>query len=148
MAATSLCAETPWPDRDLLCWSAPENLRCRGVDKTGLAGWGLPDFDTAVRTGINRAGEELDPSMPFQSNAAFSDDEINAMWTYIQTVPSLEFGARQGRSGARKNGASRAWCTTHGMLWMEQDTCAAGVTQSRLPSAGPIRTSNTGKALE
>lgn len=52
----------------------------------GIASWTLADFSTAIRTGITPGGDELDSSMPWQSFSALTDDEIEALYVYLQTV--------------------------------------------------------------
>jgi hypothetical protein len=44
-----------------------------------------------VRTGVTPEGETLDPEMmPWKSIGQFSDDELKAIWLYINSVPAVE----------------------------------------------------------
>lgn len=62
--------------------------------ESGLAGWTEEDFFRALREGRSRDGSELDPFMPWQLTAQMTDDEIRAMWLYMQTLPPREYGDR------------------------------------------------------
>jgi mono/diheme cytochrome c family protein len=61
---------------------------------TGLGGWTLADFDRAVRGGVSKNGYQLAKDMPSTEFSHFTDDEIAAMWAYLQTVPAKAFGGR------------------------------------------------------
>ncbi|HZD10846.1 MAG TPA: hypothetical protein VE553_05830 [Candidatus Binatia bacterium] len=46
-----------------------------------------------MRTGISPHGHELDPEfMPWKSFARFSDDELKALWIYLQSLLPQESG--------------------------------------------------------
>ncbi len=56
-----------------------------------LATWTHEDFKKALRTGIAPDGKILDPEqMPVESTNWLSDDEISAIWLYIQSLPAVE----------------------------------------------------------
>jgi mono/diheme cytochrome c family protein len=60
----------------------------RGGD---LGKWTEADFMRAVRTGVTPNGKTLDPEMmPWKSVGQFSDDELKAIWLYLQSLPSIE----------------------------------------------------------
>jgi len=62
---------------------------------TGLADWSLEDFTAAIREGRSRDGTELNPQfMPFRVYRHFTDEEIGAVWAYLQSVEPREFGNR------------------------------------------------------
>ena len=52
----------------------------------GLAGWSLEDFQTAIQTGIRPDGSQLDPGMPVVAFAAFTDVEVEAIYTFLQSL--------------------------------------------------------------
>lgn len=54
----------------------------------GLGQWTEEQFRLAVQTGQHPDGRILSPAMP--RFAAFSDEDISAIWAYLQTVPVLE----------------------------------------------------------
>jgi mono/diheme cytochrome c family protein len=55
-----------------------------------LGSWTEADFFRAIREGKRPDGRELDPSMPWRYNARMTDDELRAIWLYLQTVPPKE----------------------------------------------------------
>jgi mono/diheme cytochrome c family protein len=58
-----------------------------------LAGWSFEDFKTALRTGVTPAGRELRAEfMPWPTIGKMTDDELEAIWLYLQTVPPRDFG--------------------------------------------------------
>ena len=46
----------------------------------------------AVRTGRRPDGRQLDEFMPWKVFAGMTDAEVHALWRYLQSVPSKEFG--------------------------------------------------------
>jgi mono/diheme cytochrome c family protein len=64
-------------------------------EATGIGGWTEADFFRALREGRRPNGEELDPVMPWASaTSKMTDDEIHAIWLYLQTVPPRTIGKR------------------------------------------------------
>ncbi len=56
---------------------------------SGIGSWTESDFFTALRQGRRPDGTELDPVwMPWRSAGQMTDDEIRALWMYLQTVPA------------------------------------------------------------
>jgi mono/diheme cytochrome c family protein len=60
-----------------------------------LAGWGVDDFIRTVRTGVTPSGDKLRPPMTdvLQALRMQSDDELTAIFLYLQSLPPKEFGA-------------------------------------------------------
>ncbi len=57
-----------------------------GPDLTGLENWTEQDFINTIRQGINPNGDVLDyEEMPWNYYTRMTDDELNALWLYIQT---------------------------------------------------------------
>lgn len=54
--------------------------------------WSEADFINTIRTGVNPAGRALIPEMPWMTYKNMTDDELRALWAYIQTVPAKEAG--------------------------------------------------------
>jgi mono/diheme cytochrome c family protein len=53
--------------------------------------WKEDDFIKAMRTGVTPTGHQLDPvQMPWEHYKNFSDDELKAVFLYLQTLPKLE----------------------------------------------------------
>ena len=56
-----------------------------------LIAWDEADFLKALRTGVAKSGRQLDPKeMPWEHFKNLSDDELKAIWAYLQTQPKLE----------------------------------------------------------
>jgi mono/diheme cytochrome c family protein len=56
-----------------------------------LIKWQEADFMKAIRTGVKPDGKKLDPKqMPWEHFKNFSDDEIKAIFIYLQSLPKLE----------------------------------------------------------
>jgi mono/diheme cytochrome c family protein len=55
----------------------------------GLSGWSEADFIQTIRTGVNPHGHKLDPLyMPWESFAKLHDEELKAIWLYLQSLPA------------------------------------------------------------
>jgi hypothetical protein len=53
--------------------------------------WTEAEFINTIRTGVTPSGHELDPElMPWKDYQAFYDDELKAVWIYLQSLPKLE----------------------------------------------------------
>jgi len=61
----------------------------RNLTPAALGGWQEADFFRALREGKRPDGSAIDPFMPWQAFAKMSDDEIAALWAYLQTVPPV-----------------------------------------------------------
>jgi mono/diheme cytochrome c family protein len=55
-----------------------------------LIGWSEEDFFTTLRTGVVPTGRTLSDSMPWLYFSKMTDDEITAVWLYLQSQPALE----------------------------------------------------------
>jgi cytochrome c553 len=61
----------------------------------GISGWPEAYFFRVMREGIDPAGRTLDARwMPWKTSGKMTDDELRALWTYLQTLPSRPFGNR------------------------------------------------------
>ena len=56
-----------------------------------LRGWSEADFINALRTGIRPGGSELRAPMPWQIAGQMTDDELGAMFRYLQSLPALPY---------------------------------------------------------
>lgn len=55
-----------------------------------VAFWSEEDFMNAIRNGVTPSGHELDPKlMPWKEYGAMSDDELKAIYLYLQSLPKL-----------------------------------------------------------
>ena len=56
-----------------------------------VALWTENQFINTIRTGVTPSGHELDSEfMPWKSYRLFTDDELKAVWLYLQSLPKLE----------------------------------------------------------
>ncbi len=56
-----------------------------------LVSWTEDQFFAALRTGATPSGHALDPAlMPWKDYSKFYDDELQAIWLYLQSLPKLE----------------------------------------------------------
>lgn len=56
-----------------------------------LGSWTEEDFMNTIRTGKTPSGHELDPNfMPWKDISLFYDDELKAVFMYLQSLPKLE----------------------------------------------------------
>lgn len=63
--------------------------------ESGLAGWTEEQFRTVLRTGVTPSGHEINPrQMPWPALARMTDDEIGALFLYLQSLPPLPEGSR------------------------------------------------------
>lgn len=73
-----------WPPAPNLTWGAGSRL----------SAWTEEDFFTLIRTGM-RHGKQIDPKyMPWSSYKYMSDDELRAVWVYLQSLPKKDYGNR------------------------------------------------------
>jgi cytochrome c553 len=55
----------------------------------GLKGWTEADFFRALREGRKKDGSGINPFMPWLFTQHMTDDEIRAVWNYLQTIPAV-----------------------------------------------------------
>ena len=54
--------------------------------------WSEADFMTTLRTGVTPSGHQLIDMMPWKYFGQMTDDELKAVWLYLQSLPALEQG--------------------------------------------------------
>lgn len=54
--------------------------------ETGIGGWSLEQFATAIQSGVRPDGSSIDPFMPWTYYAQLTDVEVEAIYLYLQTV--------------------------------------------------------------
>jgi hypothetical protein len=79
---------------DVTAWSGPWGVsytRNLTPDKeTGLGDWTEQNFIDTIRSGKRLGkGRDLLPPMPWPAFANFSDDELKAMFAYLQSIPAI-----------------------------------------------------------
>jgi mono/diheme cytochrome c family protein len=71
-------------------WPPAANLTPGG----NLVNWTEAEFIDAFRTGIRPEGERFDEAMPYEAVGRMSDDELKAIWLFLQSLPAIESGNR------------------------------------------------------
>jgi len=61
---------------------------------SGIGRWKKADFYTAMRYGRRPNGTNIDPFMPWNTFKQMSDTELDALWAFLQTLPSRPAGGR------------------------------------------------------
>lgn len=56
--------------------------------------WSLEEFRTALRDGIRPGGVTMHPFMPVRFTKLMTDQEIEAVWRYVTSVPARKLGER------------------------------------------------------
>ncbi len=58
--------------------------------ETGLGAWTLEEFTQALRTGRHQGrGRQILPPMPWPLIGQLTDDDMRAVFTYLQSVPAI-----------------------------------------------------------
>ncbi|HEU0291453.1 MAG TPA: c-type cytochrome [Anaerolineales bacterium] len=57
-----------------------------------MKGWSEEDFITTMRTGVTPSGHQLKDVMPWKYFGQMTDDELKAVWMYLQSLPALPQG--------------------------------------------------------
>lgn len=58
----------------------------------GLGTWTEKDFVRAMREGKRLDGSKIDEFMPWRAFGRMNDEELRAIWLYLQSVPAKPFG--------------------------------------------------------
>ena len=59
-----------------------------------VAGWSQADFQKAIQTGVTPAGKTLDSFMPYKTFANLTNDEVQALWLYVHSLPARPAGTQ------------------------------------------------------
>jgi mono/diheme cytochrome c family protein len=57
-----------------------------------MKGWSEEDFIATMRTGVTPNGHQLKEVMPWKYFGQMTDDELKAVWLYLQSLPALPQG--------------------------------------------------------
>lgn len=55
-----------------------------------LGSWSKEDFITTMRTGVTPKGHQLNQEMPWMYFGQMTNDELSAVWMYLQSLSTLE----------------------------------------------------------
>jgi mono/diheme cytochrome c family protein len=69
--------------------------------QTGLGDWTARDFKATIRTGRHMGrGRAVLPPMPIQVYKNFTDDDLEAIFAYLQTIPAVKNNVPEPRTAA------------------------------------------------
>lgn len=68
----------------------PDSPPTANLTPVGLGSWSEEDFFRAMRVGTRPDGSRISEVMPWRSMASLTDDELRALWAYLETVPPAE----------------------------------------------------------
>ncbi|RBP80151.1 nicotinate dehydrogenase subunit B [Rhodobacter sp. 140A] len=79
--------------------------------ETGLGAWSYPAFARAMREGISRDGHHLYPAFPYTAFAKITEDDMQALYAHIQSLPPVRAEVPPSRMIAPVNlrGTMAAW---------------------------------------
>ena len=69
----------------------PDWKPAANITPTTTKTWTEADFMNVLRTGKTPLGVQLDTLMPYRLTKLMTDDEIRAVWAFIQTVPPKQY---------------------------------------------------------
>jgi cytochrome c553 len=72
----------------------PRSVPAANITPAGLGAWTDADFIRVMRTGARPDGRVLSTLMPWPYYAQLTDDELRAIWRFLQAIPPLETGTR------------------------------------------------------
>jgi mono/diheme cytochrome c family protein len=72
----------------------PNTVPAANITPAGLGAWSEADFFKVMRTGTRPDGRRLDPFMPWPYFAQMTDDELRAIWRFLQVIPPRPTGTR------------------------------------------------------
>ncbi len=80
---------------DLTAWAGPWGVsfprNLTPDPTTGLGSWTEDMFIKTLRLGKHQGeGRNLLPPMPWQSIGQFNDDDLKAIWAYLQSIPAID----------------------------------------------------------
>lgn len=62
--------------------------------ETGLGNWTIADFEIALRTGKRPDGTQLSEFMPWKATAKMTDQDLEAVWLFLRSLPPKPVGGR------------------------------------------------------
>lgn len=71
-------------------WGVSVSANITSDPKSGIGSWSDADIKRAITRGISRNGYELRPPMAFAYYAGVSDADLDALITWLRTVPPLQ----------------------------------------------------------
>ncbi len=57
---------------------------------TGIGSWSIEDFRRAVTDGVNKRGQDMYPTMPYDFYTKVTRDDVDALYAYLKTVKPVK----------------------------------------------------------
>lgn len=89
-------------------WGVSYSANLTPDEETGVGAWDEDLFMTTIRNGkIHGAGRPIMPPMPWMNYGKMTDDDLKAMFAYLQSIPPIknkvqEYEAPGGTSGGAR----------------------------------------------
>lgn len=80
------CHGSEWEGQREMPGAPPGTPPIPSLRRAGLTGWGEADFERALRHGQKPGGIALHDFMPWEIYAGMTDDEVAAIWMFLQTL--------------------------------------------------------------
>ena len=72
----------------------PEWKPAANITPTGIGAYSLADFTRLLRDGVRPSGVAVDTLMPVRATRLMTDEEIEAVYKFLRTVPPKAYGGR------------------------------------------------------
>jgi cytochrome c553 len=72
--------------------TAIQGVKVANLTPAGIGKWTEADFTKVLRTGVRPDGRVLSAVMPWPYTKFLTDDEIRAMWMFLQSLPPRQAG--------------------------------------------------------
>jgi len=93
LARTCMLCHGPALNGQTISVGGPETYLALNLTPGGeMKGWSEEDFIATMRTGVTPNGHQLKDVMPWKYFGQMTDDELKALWLYLQSLPSLPQG--------------------------------------------------------
>ncbi len=67
----------------------PNFPNAQNITPAGIGDWTEADFTRALHTGVRKDGTKIDPFMPWPLAGQMTDEEIQATWLYVKSLPAV-----------------------------------------------------------
>jgi cytochrome c553 len=88
LAAVSGCTSCHRPDLKGGPAGPPDAPPASDISPAALGDWDAADFFAAMRDGIRPDGSQISDFMPWRVMGAMTDDELTAIWLFLQDAPT------------------------------------------------------------
>jgi mono/diheme cytochrome c family protein len=74
--------------------ASPDTVQASNLTSAALGTWAETDFLRVMRTGVRPDSHRLSTFMPWPYFAQMTDDELRAIWRFLQAIPPRQTGTR------------------------------------------------------